>query len=417
VTDPIQRLRDAGRSRLAGILEREWSTPLGEYSARLYEHWPVCPMEDALLAAFRDELQRTAVEPAGARRILDDLAERRVLQTATHLTATEGPTFLAVHRAATAGLPADTPYLVAAYSNVPFANPAWSGCLNFSDRHGLDALIDPGHLAFSALQKDARNRARDSAERRISLVPARMRDARVYRAVSPDRLHALCQALRPVLQRMGSAPAHDSFSNWALSFCRAATARALGRERIVFIDLNEVITGYLLRVLPESSHPLHRLLFDQNVRERVAAALGEDLALFTVPASSGKRERMANVSARDDAQLADPESVCRDLQNGRLCPGLLLTFGSLAFLNGFRCLGSFEQVEYLGRFQSRLIEAGWPGNEIVRQVDTAALTSGRCLDDSGEPVYPLDIVLGTTWRWRDDMTVGELFSPLLSRLV
>ena len=76
-----------------------------------------------------------------AKQYCASLQKTRILQTATHSTATEGPTFLALHYLALMGLPPRETYFVGAYSGVSFANSAWSGCLNYSNRFDLETII------------------------------------------------------------------------------------------------------------------------------------------------------------------------------------------------------------------------------------------------------------------------------------
>ena len=56
-------------------------------------------------------------------------------------------------------------------------------------------------------------------------------------------------------------------------------------------------------------------------------------------------------------------------------------------------------------------------NEIVHKSNTNAFTSGRCVDESGEGIHPLDLLLGMEISFNENQTVGELMEPLLSRLL
>src|SRR4051794_7022550 len=96
--DTARALREIGRPALAAILAVEGETPLSAHAARLHAHAPVVPIEPALAAALRDELARAGHAASVVEAALGDLARRRVLQTATHVTASEGPIFLAMHR-------------------------------------------------------------------------------------------------------------------------------------------------------------------------------------------------------------------------------------------------------------------------------------------------------------------------------
>ncbi len=425
----LEALARAGRPRLAALLARAWDTPLAEHSRALHAHAPAVPLEPELEEAFFLELLRLGTDPDLTELALDDLRARRVLMTATHLAASEGPTFLAVHRAATLGLPAGAPYLVAAYSNVPFSSAAWSGCLNHSDRHVLSEVLAPASDLFRALARDEAQRALDlhaqraGHERRVSLVPGGQRDARVYRALLGPKAREVVAALREPLASLLPPVGGDSFTAWALGASQAVLARVLPGARPLYLDLGEVVAAYLQRVLPRPEHPVARLLFEPGARARALEALGE-LALFGADEPRKKGERWAPVNAEGerlvgaglDLPLA-PGPVVEALRLGRLAPGLLLTFAPLCGLSGFRCLGSFEQVEYLPRVKAALAAAGGFPAEALAAMDCDALATGRVVDRAGKPVWPLDLALGTPHRFPDEVSVGEWIAPLWPRLV
>lgn len=419
-----QKLHDQGRKRLARILEASWDEPLSEYSARLNEYSPQVELEPALERAFVQAFVELDWESQEVETALADLRGRRVLQTATHLTASEGPTFLAVHLMATAGLAPERPYLVGAFSGVPFSNPAWSGCLNYSDRHALSDLLQTDSEIYRRLAKDQANRALDtvSSERRISLVPTRMRDGLVHGSQVPDRLleitHSLCEPLRSLVPELG-----QGFCSWASSLCQATARRVLGRRRIHYFDLNRVISIYLAEVLEDDTHALTRLLFDEPLRSGLVELFGAETNLFYRNYERKKRQRVDGLricgeQLRGEAWALDfaPQTLVAGLRADLLCPGVLLTFATLTFLNGFRCLGSFEQVEYLGFFEHGLERLGWPVHG-PDSAETWALTSGRCVDEDQLPVYPLDLLLGTDWVPPAASRVGDWIDPLMPRLM
>ena len=64
-----------------------------------------------------------------------------------------------------------------------------------------------------------------------------------------------------------------------------------------------------------------------------------------------------------------------------------------------------------------MAELDLPDNEIVHKSNTSAFTSGRYLDESGEGIHPLDLLLGMEISFNENQTLGELIEPLLSRLL
>ena len=91
-------LQNANRPELAKILGEVWETPLLDYAEQLWEK-PVAPppFEIELREAFETEFCRIGYTEIEAKAYSTALDRTRVLQTATHLTVSEGPTFLALH--------------------------------------------------------------------------------------------------------------------------------------------------------------------------------------------------------------------------------------------------------------------------------------------------------------------------------
>ena len=52
-----------------------------------------------------------------------------------------------------------------------------------------------------------------------------------------------------------------------------------------------------------------------------------------------------------------PDGLMAGILEGRLLPGLFITFIEVAFSRGFRCLGGFFQAEYLPLMQQGLAAA------------------------------------------------------------
>ena len=418
-------LQNAKRPVLADILEKLWELPLLEYSASLWEK-PAStpPMEKALLEAFESEFCRIGLSYEQAREFCDSLEKTRILQTATHLTATEGPTFLALHQLALLGLPPQETYFVGSFSGVPFTNSAWSGCLNYSKRFDLEALISPQAAEFAELKRSDADRSRDSAERRISLIPGKMRDARVFQSRIPQKLLNLQPHFAEAIRKISPATVcGDDFTVWASQFCTNQLRQIIPQKSLLYFDLNEVIRNYLLKVLQNSTHPLHRLLFERKIRESVFAEFPAETPLFTVEVLHKNKIRQEAVIIQDEMlnsqnyqlELSQQE-IIHELETGRLCPGLFLVFTSLSFINGLTCFGSFEQVEYLAEFKRRWLKLDLLEQEVVRTVNISALTSGRCVDEAQAVVHPLDLLLGLEWSFPENITVGELMKPLLGRL-
>jgi len=421
----FRSLQNVNRPELAKILGEVWEMSVSEYAHGLWEK-PVSPplLETGLREAFEKEFYRIGYSEVEAKALSASLERTRVLQTATHLTASEGPTFLALHHLSLLGLPVTETYFVGAYSGVPFANAAWSGCLNFSDRFDIETVLDIKAPGFAELKRAELDRSRDSIEKRISLMPGSMRDSRVYQSKVPERLSLLLPYINePVRKYVPAVKQGDEFTTWASQFSAAQMRQIVPGKSIVYFDLNEVIRAYLILVLKNSQHPMFRILFEPTTRKIVLNEFSPETPLFIVEVQYKNKIRQETVVFKDDMfqsqnfQLEiSPEKIIKELESGTLCPGLFLTFTTLCFINALICFGSFEQVEYLAEFRQKWLKLDFLEQEIVSTVNTSAFTSGLCIEESGIAVNPLDLLLGFRWSFKENQTVGELMRPLLPRL-
>jgi len=419
-------LQKAKRPELARILSGVWNISLTEYSGNLWKTFATpTPLEVELRQAFETEFCRMGFTEEQIQSYCEELERTRVLQTATHLTASEGPTFLALHNLALLGMPQGETYFVGSYSGVPFANAAWSGCLNFSNRIDLESVISENAPGFSELKRAHNDRVRDSSDKRISLIPGKMRDVRVFQSRIPEKMADLMNHFsEPILGISPKAEAGDDFTKWASQFCTNQLGKIFPSKSIIYFDLNEVISNYLALVIADSNHPIYRLFFDHTVQNSVFAVFPSDTPLFTVDVNYKNKMRQESVVLNGDKLLSQnyklkltPENLINEIKSGALCPGLFLGFTALSFINGFICFGSFEQVEYLAEFKQKWLKLDLLDKEIVHKSNTCAFTSGRCVDESGEGIHPLDLQLGLEMKFNANQTVGKLMEPLLSRLL
>ena len=421
-----EALQKAKRPELARILSWAWNFSITEYSTSLWETISeTSSMEIELRQAFETEFCRIGFTKEQAKSYSTELERTRVLQTATHLTASEGPTFLALHHLALLGMPQEKTYFIGSYSGVPFANAAWSGCLNFSNRIDLESVISMHAPGFAELKRAEKDRERDSSDRRISLITGKMRDARVFKSMIPEKMADLMTYFsEPILEISPKAKKGDDFTKWASNFCTRQLRKIFPSKPIIYFDLNEVISNYLVLVISNSNHPVYRLFFDNVVRNSVFSVFSSSIPLFTIDVNYKNKTRHESVVLNGDELHSKnyrlkltPENLINEIKSGTLCPGLFVVFTALSFINGFICFGSFEQVEYLAGFKQKWLTLDLLDNELVQNSNTSAFTSGRCLDESGQGIHPLDMLFGLQMRLNENQTVGEMFEPLLSRLL
>jgi len=349
-----------GRVELAEILSKHWDTALEEYAQSLWEaSGHESNLEKELVKSFQKEFLRVGYTEEQAALWIGSLARTRTLQTATHLTASEGPTFFATHHLALMGIPDGESYLVAAYSGVPFANAAWSGCLNFSAELELEEILSAKAPGFSVLLKSDRDRRRDTSERRISLTPGTFRDAQVFGSEISEKQDSLSthwnDSLKPLMPSVGSG---SSFSSWASGFCHNQAKILFPDSNLVYFDINEVIRNYLLEILPQSQNRFRGMLLNAKHFQTILESSGVETPLFSINSRHGNRIRMEPLFLRENrlegqnySMNMEEEKLVQMLQERTLCPGLFIGFSVLVYLNGLNCLGSFEQVEYLARFK------------------------------------------------------------------
>ncbi len=426
LTQVSHALLQQNRPRLAQWVKEHAEESLHSYAASLWNPPPGSPpLTEGLQRALRKELERLGLEAAEADRHLASLERTRLLQTATHLTVSEGPSFLAMHRLALAGRPEGETYWVGAWSGVPFANGAWSGCMNWSDRFLLEEVITSKAPAFRDLKQAERDRARDSEEKRFALIPGGWRDARVFGSSIPDRmvylLPHLTQPLQPLLP---PAPSGRSLTTWMSQFARAQLESALGVSDVVFFDLNRVLLDvFREQVLLNEAHPLHQLLLHPAFQEEAFRVFDPDQSLFFGEILKKNKRRLDPLSfqggylnGRGTSIHLLPHLLAEAVERDELCPGLLICFSLLAFENGLTCLGSFEQLEYLHQFQQSWQALGvtsFPGLETAR---LQGFNWGRTRDAQGKDIYPLDVLLGVELEPLAEQSLADWLEPLWSRL-
>ena len=105
--DIVKTLKDAGKLRLAGCIEKNWHKTCLDYSKELNSWRPKRSIEKELARAFGKELERLDIKDIWKEEILDSIKKRRVLQTTPHLGATEGPRFFCINWLGSLGVTAD----------------------------------------------------------------------------------------------------------------------------------------------------------------------------------------------------------------------------------------------------------------------------------------------------------------------
>jgi len=384
---------------LRTVFEKYWTTPLQEFASHLYQKKPVS-IETELLDSIAEELSSMGIKKELIEPVIHQLTQTPVLQTAHHITPTNGPTFLTINIISLAGLKIDQPYLVAANSGVAFSNSAWTGALSYNDLN-IEQFFPVTSKAYRNAIKSSEERAQHGkTEKRISLIPSKQRDQLVFNTALTEYQQNRYQQFTPdVKTRVSPLDLNQPFSHWAMQSCRKIEEKILGRNIMIF-DINRVICRYLVKVLSKGKeHPVHQLFFHPERSNGILDTFQHPSLFLT--SYKGKKSykveplywKSAGIEGEKTGhKKINPQDLIESLSKFEFCPGLFLTFFALRFLNGIRCLGSFNQIEYLEDYREKwsALNLDWPLD--LKSDPMNSLTTGRLMID-GKFLWPLDLAM------------------------
>ncbi len=375
----VSDLKVSKKLHLAASIEANWQKTAMDYSKELNEWVPSRPIEPELLSAFEKELGRVGMSAITTPKVLGSLATRRVIQTAPHLGATEIPRMLSINWLGSLGIGPEDFYVVGMFSGIPFSNNFRPGRINMKNSS-------------------------------INLFPSALQDAMIYRSLIPQKLTDSLKELPVKLKiLLPEAKPGDSYTKWALNACQNIERKILNKENLVYIDINEVISEYLVQALDKKDHVIYKIFFNPEIKNAFYKVFPSE-TIFYRPTTDGKYEKMENVTL---SEIVSREKLIEELIKGRLCPGLLLQFLVLVFLNEFKCFGSFRQVEYLPEYQQKLRTLSFLKEYNIANVPTMNLTTGSLENNP----YPVDIILGEKFFPGEDMLFGELLINMKDTLL
>jgi hypothetical protein len=410
------------RPRLAAWWAQARALSVGQHARGLWAGFGRGPApHPGLLRAFAEGLGH--VEEEGLRgRALWALGVGAPIQTASHVGASQGPVMAAATRMLAVGAPAGVPVLVGAWSALPFDNVARAGCLNLGERAELEAWVEPGSGLWRAQRRAWADRARDGAAgRRISLIPASMREAAVVCARVPGRLLEVLGGLRPEARALlPEAQEGASFALWALRACAGVEQRALGRE-VVWFDLCACAARLLGELLDDPGEPVARLLSDPRWWGALSGGLPRAAAWWEVKTRRGGGEVLEGVGVARAAEGARSAGGlggwAARLREGSLWPGVPVALAALAACGAGRLVGGVDQWEYAPRVWAACEAAGWGGAQIFLREGGLpeavsegldGLVVGRWVDARGEGVTGLE---AARWGQASDLE-GDAGAPL-----
>ncbi len=379
IFDMISTLKQEEKKHLAKEMENHWDKTFIEYSKFLNSYKPDAPIEDIFKKALSKELERLGYSKQKILKIIEYSKKHRVVQTGPHISPAGKPRFFFINWLASLSLNKKDYFLVAMFSGVPFSNKT-----------------RPGRLCRK--------------EEEINMIPSSKQDALVYRSTITEKMIGTIKNLPIKLKNiLPNAKEGGSYTKWALKTSKKIENKHLKGEGI-FFDFNEVMSNYILLILKAKEHPLNKILFSKKERKETIS-LFKDMVFFYAPIQKGKNEEMENFFLKDGYLesksrkiILEPEILKKELEN-RLCPGLIIGFFVIAFINKFQCFGSFAQIEYLPLYKSKFTKLSFLKKYNIKEAPAGLLTTGGFPFDPN--LYILDIILGEKFIPDQNALFGE----------
>ncbi|MBT4286204.1 MAG: hypothetical protein HOD92_02620 [Deltaproteobacteria bacterium] len=394
------KINIANYPNLSTVFSKYQDMPLKEFSSRLFDKKPV-EIESELLNALKKEWQALGWCSNDILKASQQLMEVPVIQTAHHVTPTNGPTFLTLDLMSLCGLNSNLYYLVGANSGVAFSNSAWTGSLSYENLR-LQDLLEKNSATYQQVIKSNREReSHGNTEHRYSLIPARQRDQLSYGVEISEGIFNKYSNLNLKLRKqLPQMERRKLYNRWALKSCEKIQKFVFNQENILYFDINQVITNYLIQILEkeDSTHPVFQVFFGDKtdsiwkVFNEFPAFLGTYSGKKSYKVEQLYWKKSGLVGKKTNYSDLNPECLLKLLKQTKICPAVFITFFILKYVNGISCLGSFNQIEYLENIRQKLLDysPNWQLH-LVAETDNM-LTTGRVFND-GEPYWPLDMFL------------------------
>jgi len=368
----IARFESEGKHVLARALDRTKKLTIKEYSQSLFLYQPSSEeIEPELTEAFLYEFRKQGLTEIQAQECLGQLISQRSLQCAHHVGVVQSSRMLCIDWLTSLGLTENEWYMVGAFSGVPFSN---------SSR--------PGRLSFGGKE--------------MNLVPKTYQDALVFAAKIPNKTLEQWRNIPDSLRQALPSPVLDgSFSHWALSILAGITKKVLQKDKVLYFDVNHVVTRYIISILKKNDrqHPIYKILLEPKTQDSILKKLGTQLHFFYSTYDKGKYQKQESLyvdgmgfRGEYNYHACDRDQLISALESGNLCPATFLTFTALSCLNQFQCFGSFSQVEYLTKFRECWSSLPFLNKYEPLLVPVDTLTTAMFPSDP--LVSPIDVFLG-----------------------
>lgn len=385
---------------LSQVFSQNQHVPLNEYSSRLFDT-EKGEIEPELLQAFKKEWQSSGWCQTDITKASAQLEKYPVIQTSHHITPTNGPTFLTLDMICLCGLAPDLHYLVGANSGVAFSNSAWSGALSYQTIPLAQLLLEGSQAYHQAVKSNQERVCHGNNENRYSLIPARQRDQLSYGVKITENIYNKYAQLNAELKnRLPKMEIGKQYNRWAVKTCEQIQKTILNQPNIFYFDINQVITNYLIKIIEKEDihHPVFQVFFGKIADEfwtafkKYPAFMGSYSGKKSYKVDQLYWEKQGLIGKKTTYPINKPEDLLALFQGKEICPAVLITFFILKFINRIRCLGSFNQIEYLENIKSTLLDfpSGW--NLDLNHAAESMLTTGRIFKFD-KPYWPLDLFL------------------------
>lgn len=430
IQELVAILETQGKNTLANVIASKGSFGIADYSKYLWEYSADITLEPELIQAFKIEFSRLGIDVSIWDEIIQSINKHRTLQTAPHtglLDSTSVPAFT-LHSIALNNIPNDAYYVVGTFSGIPFGNDSYPGVLSWNIEKDFDQVIAKDSIYCSTFKKRQADRLRDVPSEkynRLSLYENTMRDDLVYKSIIPETFKKIYPSLTgSVKEYLQYKDGDTDFTRVMLNSCQEFSQIIFNNKKIIYIDINEVISNYLTIVLKNPEHFIYKMFFDMDTHKKIMDVWSHDAHFFydLVDSQNGKKQVHAYVDEfilknKINEEHITPEILIDKLANSRLCPGVFLGFTILSFLNGFQCFGSFKQVSYLTDYKNTWMGSGLLPHDISN-VRTDSLTTGALPDVDARYITAIDMILGSKWDPSKNVAcLNDIILPMQERLI
>ncbi len=430
IKELIYTLLSQGKDTLANVIKNSGDLTIAQYSKYLWSYNTDIPFEPELIKAFKTEFKRVGVNENIWDEIINSMQKYRTIQTASHtglLDSTSVPS-LTLHSIALKSIPLDVYYIVGTFSGIPFGNDSYPAVLSCNINRDFKDVIDENSIYYPIFKKRQLDRIRDVKDEkynRLSLYENNQRDELVYRSKIPESFKKIYPYLTgPVKDYLKYKDGDTDFTKLMVNSTNEFSKKLFNNEKIIYIDINEVVSNYLCLVLNNKDHFIYKMFFEEIFHKQIMDVWREYAHFFydVIDSQNGKKQVKAYIDElilknTISEERVTPEKLIEKLKNTQFCPGVFMGFTVLSFLNGFQCFGSFKQTTYLTDYKNTWVKSNLLPIDITN-VRTNSLTTGELPNEENRYKTAIDIALGSIWQGPDDnMKFNDIILPMQNRLI